>query len=196
MNFDLDTGYLAGSIWHLCVNYRPQTKFAKVMFLHVSVILSTGVGSPGPYPGRRLGGLARGVSRPIPRGEVEGSGRGGLQAHTQGGGWGSGWRSLGPGGCVSQHALRQTLSPADGYCCGRYASYWNAFFLWIWVGAISTEDCFLWMSPSTKLASVKVWKIRHQNWNPRSKQWTKTIDSSCAKSCLLGLSTSLYSLKQ
>ena len=63
--------------------YRPQTKFAKFMFLHVSVILSTGGGlqahtqggwlrglaggspgpypggggwgSPGPYPGRRLG---------------------------------------------------------------------------------------------------------------------------------------------
>ena len=31
--------------------------------------------------------------------------------------------------CVSQHALRQTPPPllADGYCCGRYASYWNAF---------------------------------------------------------------------
>ena len=35
--------------------YRPQTKFAKVMFLHVSVILSTGGGVPGqvhpPEPG-------------------------------------------------------------------------------------------------------------------------------------------------
>ena len=30
-----------------------------------------------------------------------------------------------PGGGV-QHALRQT-PPADGYCCGQYASYWNAF---------------------------------------------------------------------
>ena len=27
---------------------------------------------------------------------------------------------------VSQHALRQT-PPADGYYCGQYASYWNAF---------------------------------------------------------------------
>ena len=34
----------------------------------------------------------------------------------------------GPGGGVSQHALRQT-PPADGYCCGRYASYWNVFLL-------------------------------------------------------------------
>ena len=42
------------------------------MFLHVSVILSTGGegGSPGPYPGGRLGVLAGGVSRPIPRGRM------------------------------------------------------------------------------------------------------------------------------
>ena len=52
------------------------------------------------------------VSRPTPKGEVEGSGLGGLQAHT----WGR----------VYQHALMQTPS-ADGYCCGQYASYWNAF---------------------------------------------------------------------
>ena len=33
-----------------------------------------------------------------------------------------------PRRCVSNHALRQTPPPpADGYCCGRYASYWNAF---------------------------------------------------------------------
>ena len=25
----------------------------------------------------------------------------------------------------------QTPPPADGYCCGRYASYWNAFFFFI-----------------------------------------------------------------
>ena len=106
--------------------YRPQTKFAKVMFLHVSVILSTGGGSPGPYPGGRLGGHAGGGgSRPISRGgrlrglqahtqrEVEGSGWVVLQAHTQVGGWGSGYCSTGPGlgGGVSQHALRQTPSP-------------------------------------------------------------------------------------
>ena len=71
-------------------SYRPQTKFAKVMFLHVSVILFTGgdgitaciaglqahtqgevgesglEGAPGPHPGGKLRGLAWG----------------GLQAHT------------------------------------------------------------------------------------------------------------------
>ena len=65
--------------------YHPQTKFAKVMFLHLSVSHS----------------VHGGVSRPTPRGGVEGSGQGVsrctpggcLQAHTGG---------------VSQHALRQT----------------------------------------------------------------------------------------
>ena len=107
--------------------YRPPTKFAKVMFLHVSVILFTGGVSPGPYPGGRLRGLARGGLQA----HTGGGGRlgvlaggspdpylgrrlrglaGGLQVHTQGGGWGSGWGvsrpSLGGGpgsggvGCV------------------------------------------------------------------------------------------------
>ena len=70
--------------------YRPQTKFVKVMFLHLSFSHSVhrercGGGdwypsipcrSPGPHPGGRLRGLGgvsrptpgRGVSRPTPRG--------------------------------------------------------------------------------------------------------------------------------
>ena len=69
-------------------------------------------------PGRRLGGLAGGVSGPRPKGEVGGSGRG-VSRPTARVGWG-----------VSKHALRQTPPPPeDGYCCGRYASYWNAFFI-------------------------------------------------------------------
>ena len=63
--------------------YRPQTKFAKVMFLHVSVILPTGGGCLVP-----------------------------------GGAWSRGW-GLVPGGVET--------APRDGCCCGRCASYWNAF---------------------------------------------------------------------
>ena len=66
--------------------YRPQTKFAKVMFLQVSVILSTGGGIQACIAGGIPACLAAGlqgvvsqyalqVSRPTPRGEVEGSGR-------------------------------------------------------------------------------------------------------------------------
>ena len=98
-----------------------------------------GRGSPGPQPGGKLRGLARGVSgSPTPGG--------GFQPHTQGvsmptpgGGWYPGphlggmvsrpkprGRSPGHtrGGCVSQHALRQP-PPVDSYC--RSLVYWNAF---------------------------------------------------------------------
>ena len=65
---------------------------------------------PGPSPGRGLRGLAGGGGSPGPHPVG-----GGFQAHTRGG--------------VSQHALRQTppTHTTDGYCCGWYASYLNAF---------------------------------------------------------------------
>ena len=31
----------------------------------------------------------------------------------------------------SGHPPEQTPLPADGYCCGRYASYWKAFLFWM-----------------------------------------------------------------
>ena len=79
-----------------------------------------------------------GFSRPISRGKVGGSGQGGLQAHTQGEGGGltgGGSPGPGPGGApdsgvgegVGIPACTEADPPADGYCCGRYASYWNAF---------------------------------------------------------------------
>ena len=84
---------------------------------------------PGPHPRGSLRGLAwEGVvSRPTPRGKVEGSDLGGSPGPHPGEveGSGRGVSRLTPGG-VSQHALRQTPSP-DGYCCGLYASYRNAF---------------------------------------------------------------------
>ena len=81
-------------------------------------------GSPGPHPREKLRGLAwRGLQAHTwdglqahiwgahTPGGLQAHTRGGLQAHSQGG--------------MSQHALRQT--PPDSYCCGWYASYWNAF---------------------------------------------------------------------
>ena len=78
-----------------------------------------------------------------PRGKLRGLARGGLQAHTlevlQTNTWGTapgGACSKGsaPGGCLLQRAptlggLFQGLwkRPHDGYCCGQYASYLNAF---------------------------------------------------------------------
>ena len=121
--------------------YRPQTK---VVFLHVSVILST-VGE-GVMPACLAGGIpaclaglqgasqhALQVSRPTPRGSLRGL-DGGVSRPTAGG--------------VSQHALRQTPT-ADGYCCGWYtscyccgwyASCWNAFML-IFISCNKCNGC-------------------------------------------------------
>ena len=83
-------GYDTPQRSHTVHYYRPPTKFAKVMFLYVSVILS-GRGLQAHTQGE-VGGLARGVSRPRPGG---------------------------PGGgcipaCTEADTLQQTAGAADG----------------------------------------------------------------------------------
>ena len=88
------TPLLLGFIcWRVVVfYYRPQTKFAKVMFLHLSVSHSVHKGGIQAHTQGGSWGVSRpiprgevgGVSRPTPRGEVGWSGQGGLQAHTRG----------------------------------------------------------------------------------------------------------------
>ena len=75
--------------------YRPQKKFAKVMFLHMSVCPQGGLQA---HTQGEVRGSGRGVFRPIPRGGVS---------------------RPRPGRCVSQDALRQTplqqmATAADG----------------------------------------------------------------------------------
>ena len=101
-------------------------------YIFTRVCLSTGGGVVSQH--------ALQVSRPTPKGELEGSGRSGLQTHTQEGGlqahtWrGSPGQHLEgvsrptPRGCIPA-CTEAAPPPADGYCCGRYASYWNAFLL-------------------------------------------------------------------
>ena len=95
----------------LYIYYRPQKKFAKVMFLQVSVILSTRGGGMACMAGGRVwqGEGVRG------RGVCDGGacvvggvmhGRGGMS------GWGGGMRGR-------YYEIRSI--------CGRYGSYWNAF---------------------------------------------------------------------
>ena len=88
--------------------------------------LARGVSRP-TIKGEVEGHLARGVSRPTPKGEVEGDlAWGGLKAHT----WGVwSWGCLLHGGCLLQGGTPRggVETPHDGYCCERYASYWNAF---------------------------------------------------------------------
>ena len=47
------------------------------------------------------------------------------------------------GGCLLRgvcSALRHPPPRRDGYCCGRYASYWNAFLLKLLLGEQPTDD--------------------------------------------------------
>ena len=90
-----------------------------------------------------------GSTGPQSRGKLRRIWPGGLQVHTQGGSW----RGSGRGrGCLQAHiqgVSRPTPRgvpapegglcsrgdveiPRDGYCCDRYASYWNAFLFKYW----------------------------------------------------------------
>ena len=83
-------------------------KFAKVMFLHVSISHSVHMGGGG-IPACIVGfcpPAGGGWPRHTPRGEVEGSGLGGSPGPHP-------W--VGGGGYPSMH-------------CGQFASHWNAFF--------------------------------------------------------------------
>ena len=126
------------------------------MFLHVSVILFTGGGIPACIAGGSPACLAAGLQwgewypsmpcwfpGPHPGGKLRGLAWGGLQAHTQG--WfpdphlgvsrptpGEVSRPT-PGGCIPAC----TEADPRGYCCGWYASYWNAFLF----GKMFTKNC-------------------------------------------------------
>ena len=141
LSTDKHKRFMARRKWQVCIAsvhkvkynyhfYRSQTKFAKVMFLHLSVILFT-EGCLGPHPRGRFGGLAGGCLGPHP-----------------GGGWGVrlgvcpgphpegvlAWDQWG-GECIPECTEADTQPPAYGYCCGWYASYWNAFLLLLKVKA-------------------------------------------------------------
>ena len=93
-------------------------------------VLRGGVRYPGPYPG---GGweVWLGASRPIPWGRLGGlAGGGGFPGPYPGGSWRvwpGGAPGPGLGGVCIPACTEADIPPADGYCCGRYASYWNAF---------------------------------------------------------------------
>ena len=85
---------------------------------------------PGQHQGGKLRGLPRGISRPTPgwvsrlrpRGVSPGPHLGGVSRPTTGG------CQVHTQGRVCTLACTEA-DPLDGYCCGRYASYWNAFLL-------------------------------------------------------------------
>ena len=151
----------------------PQGGIPECIAGGIPVCLAAGLGGGGvsqhawqvsrPTPKREVeGDLARGVSRPTPKEEVEGDQAGGasrptpkgevqaiwpggLQALTQGGYllWGCLlWGVPAPGGLPALGGVE--TPPRDGYCCGRYVSYWNAFlFLFQFTRILLTPSLLL-----------------------------------------------------
>ena len=105
---------------HIVFITARKRSCGKVMFLQVSLILFTG----GVWS--RGGACSGGVPAP-----------GGVWSWgvpAPGGVWSRGVPALGgllPGGACSRGGLVETPLPPDSYCCGQYASYWNAFLFWL-----------------------------------------------------------------
>ena len=83
---------------------------------------NSGGSDPGPHPRGKFRGIR---SRPTPKGEIQGDQ---VQANIQGGNSGGSGPGQHPRGKF--RGIRTSLPP-DDYCCGRYASYWNAFLFFI-----------------------------------------------------------------
>ena len=98
--------------------YRPQRSWGKVIFSQASVIL-----------------LIRGVWWLAPGGCLLLGGGGCLVP----GGVVTGPRGVPPPGGAPRGGGVPGGDPRDGYCCGRYASYWNAFLSLRYVH--TTGDC-------------------------------------------------------
>ena len=119
---------------------------------------------PGPHPRGKLRGIR---SRPTPKGEMEGDQ---IQANTQGGNFGGiRSRSTAKGEIEGDHIQAHSEGkirrdqvqaniqggnsggseppPPNDHCCGRYASYWNAFLLAVRIGIL------IWF--------CAVWKVLH-----------------------------------
>ena len=124
--------------------------WGKVIFLHLSVILFTGgvvsqhalqQVSWGGYPSMPCRWYPSMPYRWYPSMPCSRSPGGGgvLQVHTQGEGGLQVHRGVSrptPGGCIPACTEADT-PPKDGYCRGRYASYWNAFLYHWWLYMIS-----------------------------------------------------------
>ena len=97
----------------------------------------------------------------------------------QGGAWSRGWGCLVPGGCL----VRGGGDPRGGYCCGRYASYWNAFLFIVKLKSnlLSKMISFTWffMQQCWRLILLRVYNFYRNPMVP-----SMLVVSILSRSCL------------
>ena len=118
-NKTIGGGFCISYLRSPCLLFPPvitvRNEIAKVMFLHLSVILSTGgVYLSACWDATTPSPQTRHPPRPGPSGPAPPPDQA------------SPWDQVPPRTRHSPPGLG-TPPGADGYCCGRYASYWNAF---------------------------------------------------------------------
>ena len=124
---EMNSGWIFVNIFNI---FTVRNEVAKVMFLHLSVH-------------RGEGGLPQsmlGYHSPPWQGRHPPSKAG---THP-------------PGKAGTHPSGMETPQPADGYCCGWYASYWNAFLYFlcnIWSQKYSSSNC---------ICSFVIWRVL---WN-------------------------------
>ena len=66
--------------------------------------------------------------------------------------------------------------PADGYCCGRYASYWNAFFFYVMLLFCFTryhQTSYQCYSVVDRISQPNHWSSRNSRW--KTDVWQRRI---------------------
>ena len=110
---------------------------------------------PAPLPRGKLRGLARGVSRPH-------QGRGGTRPTPR------------EGVYPSMHWGRPSL---DSHCCGRYASYWNAFLLQSYLHSLcnlaNTMIFRRWLCGPLCVLTLSAFEV--SSWYSGWPEWEKKI---------------------
>ena len=107
--------------------YRPQRSWGRVMFLHVCDSVHRGGGG---YPSMHCRWYPSMPCSRSPGGAIPACIAGGIPACLAAGLGGGAW----------------CRPPRDGYCCGRYTSYWNAFLL-NFIFQVLNVQCFVTEDP-------------------------------------------------
>ena len=131
---------------------------AKVIFLHLSVILFTGGGSGKETPPRLDGGTTTPPRDWEPPPRLDGD------TPQLDGGTPPGWMESPPPGWMEEPpGWMETPPPQEADSCirstiGRYASYWNAFLWFYWLSGSVEDSKFTIRSASTRHENRYVWR--------------------------------------